>query len=166
MKPFGIEFDLVQGIMKNPDNHLVRRASDMRGYYSDDGALEELIDHGDPVHYEVFEKEIPEQYGHLRFCISSTQPGTIGGEYFMTKGHYHTIAETAEIYLCLRGQGYMLMKTSTGEGAYEKFVPGQKPLISFCVYPGNAGHNYGDIKIEGFPMKVVNQNGRVVFQES
>lgn len=183
MKPFGVEFDLIEGIMKEPDNHLVRRASNMRGYYSDDRALEELISQGDPLHYEVFEKKIPEQYGHLQFCISSTQPGRIGGEYFMTKGHYHSIAETAEIYLCLRGQGYMLMKTSTGEGAYEKFVPGRmvyvppywahrsvntgnEPLISLCVYPGDAGHNYGDIKIEGFPMRVVNQNGRVVFQES
>ena len=74
MKPFGVEFDLIKGIMKDPDNHLVRRASDMRGYYSDDRALEELISQGDPLHYEVFEKTVPDQYGHLRFCISSTQP--------------------------------------------------------------------------------------------
>ena len=183
MKPFGVEFDLVRGIMKDPDNHLVRRASDMRGYYADEAALERLIAAGDPVHYEVFEKRVPEKYGHLRFCISSTQPGTIGAEYFMTKGHYHTVAETAEIYLCLCGEGYMLMKTPSGGQAHESFAPGRLvyvppfwahrtvntgsgPLNSFCVYPGEAGHNYGDIEIEGFPVRVVNKNGRVVFQDS
>lgn len=177
-QPFGVEFDLMQGIMKEPDNHIVRRASSMRGYYADSEAIEELICQGDPLHYEVFEKRIPEVYGHLQFCISSTQPGVVGEEFFMTKGHYHAIPETAEIYLCLRGQGYMLMNTTDGQSAWERFYPGrmvyvppywahrsvntgEEPLISFCVYPGEAGHNYGDIEKEGFSVRVFRRNGNV-----
>jgi glucose-6-phosphate isomerase len=39
---------------------------------------------------------------------------------------------------------------------------GGAALISFCVYPGNAGHNYGDIASQGFPKRVLRQDGRAV----
>jgi hypothetical protein len=28
------------------------------------------------------------------YCISKLQPGLVGDEFFMTKGHYHTVVET------------------------------------------------------------------------
>ena len=178
--PFGVDYDLVHGIMKDPQNHIVRLASSMRGHYRDAKALEALVAQGDPVHYEVFEYRIPEQPGQLQFCISKTYPGTVGGECVMTKGHYHRVAATAEIYLCLRGEGYMLMKTVEGECLWEEFRPGrviyvppywahrtvntgEEPLVSFYVYPGNAGHNYGDIEKQGFPVRVLKRGGKVEF---
>jgi glucose-6-phosphate isomerase len=180
MKPLASEFDLIQGVMRNPDNVVVRRASSMRGHYTDAEALERLVATGDAVHYEVAEKKIPEERGQLQYCISTTHPGTVGEEFFMTKGHYHQVPDTAEIYLCLRGQGYMLMKTSEGECVWEQFLPGRlvyvppywahrtvntgaEPLVSFCVYPGEAGHNYGDIEKEGFPVRVMKRGGKVEF---
>jgi glucose-6-phosphate isomerase len=183
MQPFAIEIDLVEGTMAARDRHVVRRASDMRGYYADEAALEELIrQHGDPVHYEVFEKKIPETPGHLVLCISKLQPGRVGDECFMTKGHYHAVRGTAEIYWCLRGRGYMLMKTVDGQCVAEAmernrvvYVPphwahrsintGDEPLVSFCVYPAEAGHNYGDIQTEGFPKRVLLQSGKVVIEK-
>ena len=176
--PFGVEYDLIKGIMKNPDKHLIRKASSMKGHYEDAAALDKIIAAGDPLHYEVFEKNIPEENGHLQFCISTTQPGLVGDECFMTKGHYHRIPETAEIYLCLTGRGYMLMKTKEGDSVAEEMFPGRMvyvppywahrtvntgdtPLTSFCVYPGNAGHNYGDIEVEGFPKRVYKRNGKI-----
>lgn len=178
MKPFGMDFDLVWGIMKEPDTHVVRLASSMRGHYKDAAALEKLIAAGDPVHYEVFERDIPEENGQLKFCISKTYPGTVDGECFMTKGHYHAVPGTCEVYLCLRGEGYMIMKLATGESACERFLPGrmvyvppfwahrtantgEDPLVSLCVYPAEAGHNYGDIEKEGFPMRVFKRAGKV-----
>ena len=182
MSPFTVNLDLAAGVMLNPTHHLVRRASDMRGHYADVSSLERLIEeHDDPLHYEVFEIPVPEQEGHLMYCISKLQPGMIGNEYFMTKGHYHTVSDTAEIYLCLAGSGYMLMKTAGGRWAAEKmmkggmvYVPpfwahrsvntGDAPLVSFCVYPANAGHNYGDIEIEGFGRRVMCRDGKAVIE--
>jgi glucose-6-phosphate isomerase, archaeal len=178
IRPFVADFDLMYGIMKNPDTQLVRLASSMRGHYADAKALEELISRGDPVHYEVFEKTVPQAQGHLQFGISKTYAGTVGGECFMTKGHYHAVAGTGEIYLCLRGEGYMLMKLSTGEAACERFLPGSmvyvppmwghrsvctgdEPLVTFYVYPAEAGHNYGDIEKEGFPQRIFKRAGKV-----
>ena len=42
-QPFGVQFDLAAGIMQQPDDHVQRRASSMRGYYADEQALEALI---------------------------------------------------------------------------------------------------------------------------
>jgi glucose-6-phosphate isomerase len=176
MRPFGVDIDLIEGAMSEPDTHLVRKASDMKGYYSNSKALAELIDRGNPVHYEVFEKHIPEERGHLLICISKLYPGRVGEECFMTKGHYHTVLGTAEVYLCIRGEGLMMMKTTEGDWTTEAmrrnrmvYVPpcwghrsvntGDEPLISFCVYPADAGHNYGDIEKEGFPRRVFRKDG-------
>ncbi len=178
MMPFATDLDLLHGIMKDPERHVVRLASSMRGCYADADALEELIAKGDPVHYEVFERRIPEARGHLMFCISKIHVGAVGGECFMTKGHYHGAAETAEIYLCISGEGYMIMRLPTGECAWERFLPGRlvyvppfwghrsvntgsDPLVSFCVYPAEAGHNYGDIEKAGFPVRVFKRAGQI-----
>jgi glucose-6-phosphate isomerase len=119
----------------------------------------------------VFEKAIPERAGHLLICISKLYPGAVGSECFMTKGHYHQQSGTAEVFLCIGGEGGMMLKTLDGRSHWEPmrrnrmvYVPphwahrsintGPTPLISFCVYPGEAGHNYGDIARDGFPKRV------------
>jgi glucose-6-phosphate isomerase len=180
--PFTVDINLETGEMPGATRRLVRKASDMRGYYADAAALERLIrEQNDPVHYEVFEVPVPEERGHLMYCISTLQPGLIGEEFFMTKGHYHSVPNTAEIYLCLRGEGYMVMKTADGKFAAERmtrgrmvYVPpywahrsintGGDLLVSFCVYPAEAGHNYGDIASEGFPKRIYRRNGTVVIE--
>ena len=183
MNPFGLEIDLETGDMPHATNHIERRASDMRGYYADADALDKLIaENDDPLHYEVFESPVPKDPGQLMYCVSKLQPGRVGDEFFMTKGHYHTIAETAEIYLCLRGDGYMLMKTPDGNCTAEQMTRGRmvyvppywahrsvntaenEPLVSFCVYPGNAGHNYGDIEQQGFGKRIIQRNGKAVIE--
>ena len=187
MAPFGVNVDLIEGIMDRCDRHIIRKASVMRGYYADEAALERLItDSNDPLHYETFEKDVPEKFGQLAMCISKLYPGVVGDECYMTKGHYHTVAGTAEIYLCLRGQGYMLMKTPPDEAGRTRcvtermlrnrlvYVPpfwahrsintGSEPLISLCIYPGEAGHNYGDIATQGFPKRVFLRNGQEVIE--
>ena len=180
--PFTVAVDVERGEMPEATNRQERRTSDMRGYYADEAALERLIaDGGDPLHYEVFEVPVPNEYGHLMYCISKLQPGLVGEECFMTKGHYHTQVNTGEIYLCLRGQGYMVMKTSDGRfdaqpmkrgkmvyvppyWAHRSVNTGDEPLVSFCVYNAEAGHNYGDIQTEGFIKRVYRRGGTAVIE--
>lgn len=180
--PFAQQFELAEGVMSDPADHIVRRVSDMRGYYADGDALEALIEvQRDPPHYETFESPVPEQYGQVKYCISKLYPGTVGDEFFMTKGHYHAVLETGEVYLCLRGQGYLMMKTAKGECRWEPFAPGRlvyappcwahrsintgdEPLISLCLYPGDAGHNYGNIRTEGFPKRVFRRGDGIVIE--
>jgi glucose-6-phosphate isomerase len=180
--PFAATLDLETGAHLSPGRLLVRRASDMRGYYRAAAALETLIEDGDPPHYEVVEIPVPETHGHLASCLSTLQPGRVGDECFMTKGHYHAILDRGEIYLGLRGEGLLLMKTAEGKALAEPLVRGAlvyvppgwahrsvnvggEPLVSFCVYPADAGHEYGDIARTGFPQRVYLRAGRAVVEQ-
>lgn len=182
IEPFSEFIDLETATLKDAQVHIQRNASVMKGYYKDEKAIEKLIkQHGDPLHYETFERQIPHEYGHLIYGLSKLQPGVVGDEFFMTKGHYHTIIETSEIYFCLEGQGFMLMKTQDGQVRAEKmwrgtivYVPpywahrsvntGDTPLTTFFIYPADAGHNYGDITEEGFTKRIFKRNGGIVVE--
>jgi len=132
----------------------------------------------DPVLYEVYEIKRLELAGELIHGLSIVHPGKIGAEYYMTKGHFHTVLETAEIYYCLKGEGAMVMETPEGEWSVEELRPGRvlyvppcwghrsvntgqrDDLVTFFIYPGNAGHDYGTIELRGFRKLVVEANGR------
>lgn len=160
------------------DNHIQRHLSRMQGQYLDGAAFDALLAQGDPLLYEVYELRRPELAGELPHGVSVVHPGKVGDEYYMTKGHYHAVLETGEVYCCLKGQGYMVMETPEGEWAVEPFYPGRvlyvlprwahrsvnvsatEDLVFFFVYPGNAGHDYGTIEAHGFRKLVVERDGK------
>jgi glucose-6-phosphate isomerase len=176
-RPFSFGF-FPEGTPTRCDNHIIRNLSSMKGQYADAGAFQELLAQADAVHYEVYEIRRPEASGELLQGVSVVHPGKVGGEYFMTKGHFHSVLETAEVYYCFRGQGMMVMETPEGEWAVEELRPGQflyvpprwahrsvntspcEDLMTFFVYPGHSGHDYGTIERQGFRKLVVERDGR------
>lgn len=177
ISPFAIELDFKRGVLR-PCNNIVRRhLSDMRGMYVDEAATEEAIEGGDPLLYEVYQYDVPFENGQLLVVTSIIQPGKVGGEYYMTKGHFHEKEETAEVYLGLRGRGYLLLESRAEEfkvlpvepgtvtyippyWAHRMVNTGKEEFIFFGVYPADAGHNYGDIETRGFAMVVVEREGK------
>ena len=81
--------------------------------YQDQEAVEEILKHEDPLIYEFYELGCPERSGDLAFGTTMIHPGKIGNEYYMTKGHFHQIVDTAEVYYTLKGEGYMMLETLT-----------------------------------------------------
>jgi glucose-6-phosphate isomerase len=150
----------------------------MRDMYADAAAAAKILSEGDPVVYEFYELGAPEYPGDLAFGTSIVYPGKVGNEYFMTKGHFHTILETAEVYYTLAGEGAMLLENSEGDVALHflmsgraLYVPkryahrsvntGTTPLITFFVFRGDAGHDYGTIETKGYRKLVVEgSNGK------
>lgn len=166
--PFLIDISFPSCIPDRYDRHLERRLSSMEGLFSDKPAYEQLLKSGDILMYEVYEIHRPEIAGELLSGISIVHPGKVGNEFFMTKGHFHSILETAEIYYCLKGEGYMVMEDPEGNARVEPLRPGrilyvpprwahrsictgrQEDLATYFIYPGNAGHDYGSIVKQGF----------------
>jgi glucose-6-phosphate isomerase, archaeal len=103
--PFTFDIVLPAGIPTKYDNHITRSLSSMRGQYADQQAYDALLAQEDALLYEVYEMHRPESSGELLHGISIVHPGRVGDEYFMTKGHFHAVLETAEVYYCLAGQG-------------------------------------------------------------
>ena len=96
------------------DNHIQRRLSALRGQFLDQTAYQAMLERDDPVLYEVYEIQRPHEAGELLTGVSIVHPGKMGQEFFMTKGHFHAVLETAEAYLCLKGEGFMVMEDSGG----------------------------------------------------
>ncbi|MDR7439844.1 MAG: glucose-6-phosphate isomerase family protein [Armatimonadota bacterium] len=155
----------------------VRRASDLRGLFANEQALEELIRAGDPAVYETYEPPVPSDPGHLAYGITVLYPGRVGREYFMTRGHFHSQRETAEVYVPLRGEGVLVLQDAEGRYRVEVlrqgavvYVPpgwahrsvntGPEPLVFFYVYPAHAGHDYETIARTGFRVRVLAQDGQ------
>jgi glucose-6-phosphate isomerase len=165
-------------LLEQYDNHIKRHLSDMKGMFLNKVEYQGLLDEEDRLLYEVYEMLRPEIPGELLYGLSIVHPGLVGDEYYMTKGHFHAVLDTAEIYHCLRGSGVMVMETPEGESAIQELEPGRilyvpprwahrsvntsfdQDLVTFFIYPANAGHDYGSIEYQGFRKLVVNQNGR------
>jgi len=175
--PFTFDVSIADAILSEYDNHIERRLSAMKGQFLDAGAFQALLAQDDALLYEVYEIKRPEIAGELLNGLSIVHPGKVGDEYYMTKGHFHTVLETAEVYYCLKGEGVMVMETPEGEWSVEPLRPNAvlyvpprwahrsvntsptEDLVTFFVYPGNAGHDYGTIETQGFRKLVVEREG-------
>ena len=128
--PFTFTIALPDAIPSPFDNHIQRNLSSMQGQFLDEQAYQKQLEIEDLPIYEVYEITRPETYGELMQGISIVHPGKIGSEFFMTKGHFHTILETAEIYYVLKGEGFMVMETPEGESPRFRLDTRQRPLCA------------------------------------
>jgi len=165
-----------EALMSRYDTHIVRRLSSMAGYYLDTDAFNAQVSQADAVHYEVHSIDPPAVAGELSSGVTRLHPGKIGQEYTMTKGHFHAVLETGEVYYALRGTGMLVMETPEGDCQVEPFAAGQvvyvpprwahrtvntgtEDLLFFWVYPAHAGHDYRTIEEQGFRKLVMDVAG-------
>ena len=179
--PFSIDFNLVTGLcMSGKAEPTHRFVSNMVSQFNDRAAAEEIVKNGDKPIYDFYELgQIPETPGDLKFGTSIVYPGKVGDEYFMTKGHFHTLLDTGEVYYCLAGQGAMLMETPEGEVSLVEMKPGEavyvpprwahrsintgtETMVTFFVFRSDAGHDYGTIEQKGYRKLVVERDGKPV----
>ena len=123
--PFVFSLPMPEVIPSRVDNHIKRNLSALKGQFLDQGAYQKMFAESDRLIYEVYEIHRPEIAGEILMGISIVHPGKVGSEFFMTKGHFHTVIDTAEVYYCLRGEGYMVMETPEGETSVEALSPGK-----------------------------------------
>jgi glucose-6-phosphate isomerase, archaeal len=177
-RPFTFTLPTPDIVPSRIDNHIKRTLSALKGQFLDQAAYNSMLTENDRLVYEVYEIKRPEVAGEILMGISIVHPGKVGAEFYMTKGHFHTVIDTAEIYNCIKGEGYMVMETPEGETSVEPLSPGkvlyvpprwahrsvctsrQEDLVTFFAYPGNAGHDYGTIEHLGFRKLVLDgKNG-------
>ena len=175
-RAFTTLFSLRDG--KNPDRSSTKRhLADVKQMFSNTQEAEKLADEANPLVYEFYELGIPSHAGDLAFGTSITYPGQVAGEYYMTKGHFHEILETAEVYYCIQGHGMMMMENPEGQWDCQEMTPGQvlyvpkrfahrsinvgdQPFITFFCFRADAGHDYKTIETKGFRKLVMEKDGK------
>jgi len=133
-------------LRKHYDSVLIRKYKEM------EDSFEGLIK-TNPIIYKVYIKD----YGDFEEGLTVVNPGKVGKEFFMTKGHKHKKV-APEIYIPVAGKGILLISVNGKETTYELkkgnlyHIPGnsghrlintgEKPLEIITIYGKNAGHYY------------------------
>jgi glucose-6-phosphate isomerase len=134
---------------------------DLAGLFADEAAFAALAaTAGDDLAYGVDEfrpaRSAPQE---LIFGTSTLQPGRVGDEFLMTRGHIHVKSDRPEIYFCQEGEGVMHMELPDGTTQPVEMRPGtvvyvppywihrsvntgKTPLVTFFCYPADAGQDY------------------------
>jgi glucose-6-phosphate isomerase len=130
-------------------------------FLKDKQKAEEILKKINPLIYTVdFIQE-----NEISYAITTINPGKIGKENYMTKGHYHK-KNVSEIYYLLHGQGEILLKKGKEKKKIKMkknifhYVPagyahrtvntGEEKLFFLSIYQTDSGHDYKKIEEEGF----------------
>ena len=131
--PFTFTLPTPQVIPSRVDNHIERRLSALQGQFFDQETYNKMLSAEDQLIYEVYEIKRPEVEGEILMGISIVHPGKVGNEFFMTKGHFHSILETSEVYYCMHGEGYMVMENRGGRNFRGSFISWQSALCAAAL---------------------------------
>lgn len=169
--------DLLTGRLAGVDIVETRRTvGDLRDYWADPGAIE---DEGALLY--TTQSWFPEPdgtAGAVLFGNTTLMPGRVGGQPFMTRGHWHQKPSHGELVMTVSGTGEILLSEPVdpeaadgerkplrtrsepmypgsvhyidGRLAHRTINTGDAPLVFLCAWPGDCGHDYESILRHGF----------------
>jgi glucose-6-phosphate isomerase, archaeal len=122
----------------------------------------------------------PGSEGGLFWGVTVLQPGKVGDEYFMTRGHFHANPTRAEFYATVSGSGMLIRMDADRNTWGEAMAPGtlhyvrgvhahrvsnigSEPLIFWACWGSDAGYDYGTVAERGFSARLVERNGQPLF---
>jgi glucose-6-phosphate isomerase, archaeal len=144
-----------------------KRLAELDGIYADGAAFADAVSReGSRVVYYVHEVRPAAEHGDLIFGTTFMEPGRVGNEFFVTRGHIHAKANRPEVYYGESGQGLMLMESPEGETRILEISPrvmvyvpplwihrsvntGAVPMVTSFFYPSDSGQDYGLIARSG-----------------
>lgn len=177
-EPYLIMLNFKTGMLKPFKKKVEIRLSDLKDFFSDQEAVNKMLSKSrNPIIYEYYENSQPEIEGHLNFGVTIINPGKIGKEYYLTRGHYHAKENTAEVYVGLNGKGIMILQKKDGQATHLlmkkgtiAYVPpfwahrtvniGKNKFSFLYIYFSDAGHDYEIIKQKGFAKLVIEEKGQ------
>lgn len=181
--PISVQYDFEKGEFFPKEKIVERKLSDLSMMFADKDAVEQAYKKGDPIIYEIFYHGFKTSVSDMALGATRIQPGKIGDEFHMTKGHFHAAEDEPEIYFCVKGRGYLLLEAKNGEFRAEEWtlgtishIPpmwahrvvntGNEPLVFVASYHLAAGHDYEPIVERGFQKRLVEKDGEAVFIEN
>lgn len=147
----------------------------LRGYFADEAARLAMADR---VAYRVQAYEPKPEGEPGAVCCATTflEPGLVGDEYFLTRGHFHVNEDRPELEVTVSGEGWLVLMTEDRQTRVEVMsagsvhhVPprtahrvanvGNTPLVFVSYWASETGHDYQTIIDHGFSGRVRRING-------
>jgi glucose-6-phosphate isomerase, archaeal len=172
MQRVPMQVDLLTGEIRGEGVRCITRViKDLKGSYRDERARQSLAQ--DTVVYRVqsFQPVEENNEGGLFWGTTFIEPGMVGDEYFMTKGHHHAKRSRSEFYLTLSGNGALILMDENRTTFFEPmsagtlhYVPGHTAhriantsnslLTVLACWPSDSGHDYESISNRGFSARL------------
>jgi glucose-6-phosphate isomerase len=152
--------------------HSRKHIGDLVGVFKDTAAFG-LMDPDALVYSVQAHLSVPEGTpGGLYVGTTTIEPGRVGSEYFMTRGHFHAALDRSEYYWGVQGEGMLILMNMERETWAERMYPGSLhyikggtahrvantgavKLIFGASWPSDAGHNYDSISRNGFSARLM-----------
>ncbi|WEZ86035.1 glucose-6-phosphate isomerase (plasmid) [Rhizobium sp. 32-5/1] len=166
--------DISSGQLKGATNRYVKTFNDLEGLYCDMQAFQALAsERGNEVAYEVTDFKASSNPGDIIIGVTRMEPGRVGDEYYMTRGHIHARPNRPEMYYGESGLGVMLLESPDGQVRTIEIGPrtmcyvppfwihrsvnvGREPLVMTFSYPADSGQDYDIIaKAGGMRSRIV-----------
>jgi glucose-6-phosphate isomerase, archaeal len=153
-----------------------KKLGQLEGVFRDSGAWQ-LMSPDTLVYRVQWHEAIPQgMEGGLFWGTTTIEPGRIGDEYFMTRGHFHARRDRGEYYSTVQGRGMLLLMDEERVTRVEAMEPGSlhyipgyiahrtvntgdTPLIFWACWPSDSGHDYETIARQGFSARVLDRDG-------
>jgi glucose-6-phosphate isomerase len=161
---------MLTGVYTGAPPQSVRRLGELAELFASPEAI--TTERRDEAVYEIHGPLAdPNDPPRLLHATTVLYPGDVAGEYFMTRGHFHTNPERGEFMLTLSGEGALLLMDRSGSAwsepmeqgsvhdidgrhAHRVVNTGDGPLIFLVVWMSDCGHDYESIRERGFGQRV------------
>ena len=172
--------DWLAGNMKGSSTlNSTKRLRHLEGVFGDRAASQSMSP--DTVIYSVQWQEpvLQDTEGGLFWGATTIEPGRVGDEYFMTRGHFHSRRNRAEYYCTVQGLGMLILMDEEGSTKAEimspgslHYIPGHTAhravntgdtgLLFWACWPSDAGHDYDTVVAKPFGARVLQRDGAPV----
>ena len=177
LRPCPVTFNGRTGRLAGDDLTPLRRTwGQLEGVFADEEAWAAIDSERVAYWAELYFPVPTGTEGGLNFGNTYVEPGRVGDEYVVTKGHFHENREAAEYYWCLAGEGALLLMDEERNCRAERMTPGslhyipgrtahrvantgEETLALGACWPSNAGHDYETIAREGFSARLLCVDG-------
>lgn len=166
--------DVQGGALRGASNRYVKTYRDLSGLYEDEAAFTRIAaETGDAVAYEVTDYKPSADAGDMIIGVTRMEPGKVGREFYMTRGHIHARPNRPEMYYGETGHGVMLLESPAGDIRTVAIGPrtmcyvppfwihrsvnvGPDTLVMTFAYPADSGQDYDIIaKAGGMGRRIV-----------
>lgn len=173
--PTEIAFNSETGVLSPTTGQNRKHLSQLKSVFHDIDACEQLIEtHSDPLVYEV--REYRQDDSDLFFGTTTMQPGKVGNEYYMTRGHFHFRRDMGEFYCTQSGTGILMLQNRDGrcetvdmrvgscvfippDWAHRSINTGPSKLVFTWVCNIAAGQDYDALAERGMRLMAVEKAG-------
>jgi glucose-6-phosphate isomerase, archaeal len=165
-----MNLDLRSGVFEGREPLSVRTLGELAPIFADSDSVKGA---SQTIVYRIYGESV-EAEGPARLLYATTvlEPGQVSGEYFMTRGHFHTLPDRGEFMLTLEGEGALILMTRDretwlepmhrrtvhdidGRHAHRVSNTGSVPLVFLVVWMSDCGHDYESIRAEGFSKRLM-----------